>query len=335
MVSSKPRLSVVCPAFEEEACLPHFHAELATVLDTLKHEYEVEIIYVDDGSRDRTLEMVKSLARQDARVRFLSFSRNFGQQAALTAGLEIAGGDAVITMDSDLQHPPALIPQLLDKWRQGHDVVLTIRAEDKRLGVGKRLTSKLFYALMRRLSETDVRPARSDYRLISRKVVAVLARMRERQRFLRGMVQWLGFSVAEVPFHPNSRKAGASKYSFRSLLRLAGDGIFSFSAAPLRLPYYLGAASLGLGLACTLVLLAQCLWSGDSHMGIGVGLLVATHLVGGCVLLSLGVLGEYIGRIYEQVKQRPLYVLKDQSPEFAANDGRQSAELIEQHRHAA
>lgn len=329
MGSSKPKLSVVCPAFEEEACLPHFHAELAAVLDSLKPDYDAEVIYVDDGSRDRTLEVVKSLARQDARVRFLSFSRNFGQQAALTAGLEVAGGDAVITMDSDLQHPPALIPQLVEQWRQGHEVVLTIRAEDKRLGICKRLTSKLFYAVMRRLSETDVRPARSDYRLLSRKVVGVLARMRERQRFLRGLVQWLGFSVAEVPFHPNSRKAGESKYSFRSLLRLASDGIFSFSAIPLRLPYYMGAVSLGIGLALTLLILGQCLWSGEWTVGIGSALLVATHLIGGCVLLSLGVLGEYVGRIYEQVKQRPLYVLKDQSPELV------DKMHVERQRHAA
>ncbi len=331
MGSSKPKVSVVCPAFEEEACLPHFHAELAAVLDSLKHDYDAEVIYVDDGSRDQTLEVVKSLGRQDARVRYLSFSRNFGQQAALTAGLEVADGDAVVTMDSDLQHPPALIPRLLEEWRQGHDVVLTIRAEDKRLAVGKRLTSKLFYSIMGRLSETDVRPARSAYRLLSRKVVAVLARMRERQRFLRGLVQWLGFSVAEVPFQPDSRKAGESKYSFRSLLRLAGDGIFSFSAIPLRLPYYLGAISLGLGLVWTLLALGQCLWSGEWTVSIGSALLVATHLLGGCVLLSLGVLGEYVGRIYEQVKQRPLYVLKDQSPEFA---GRAQGQ-VEQHRHAA
>lgn len=317
MGSSMPKVSVVCPAFEEEACLPHFHAELAAVLDSLQPEYEAEIIYVDDGSRDGTLEVIKSLAGQDSRVRFLSFSRNFGQQAALTAGLEVASGDAVVSMDSDLQHPPALIPQLLDRWRQGHDVVLTIRAEDHRLGIGKRLTSRLFYSVMRRLSETDVRPARSDYRLLSRRVVAVLARMRERQRFLRGLVQWLGFSVAEVPFHPNCRKAGASKYSFRSLLRLAGDGIFSFSSIPLRLPYYLGAITLCVGLAWTLFMLARCLWTGDWNMGIGSALLIATHLVGGCVLISLGVLGEYVARIYEQVKERPLYVLKDQSPEFA------------------
>ncbi|MBM4071811.1 MAG: glycosyltransferase family 2 protein [Planctomycetes bacterium] len=317
MGSSRPRVSVVCPAFEEEACLPHFHAALAAVLDSLAHAYDAEIIYVDDGSRDRTLDVVKSLARQDSRVRFLSFSRNFGQQAALSAGLEVAGGDAIITMDSDLQHPPELIPQLLEQWRDGHDVVLTIRADDKRLGLGKRLTSKLFYSVMRRLSETDVRPARSDYRLLSRKVAGVLARMNERQRFLRGLVQWLGFSVAEVPFHPNSRKAGASKYSFRSLLRLAGDGIFSFSAIPLRLPYYLGAACFGVGLLATVMVLARCLWSGDWTIGIGWAVLVAMHLIGGCLLVALGVLGEYVGRIYEQVKQRPLYVLKDQSPEFA------------------
>src|SRR5262245_22676338 len=145
MAPSRPRVSIVCPAFEEEDCLPFFHQELSAVLANLDGQYDVEVIYVDDGSKDRTLEVMKSLARQDPWVRYLSFSRNFGQQAALTAGLEHATGDAVISMDCDLQHPPALIPQLLAKWREGYDVVLTIRAEDKRLGLGKRLTSRLFY----------------------------------------------------------------------------------------------------------------------------------------------------------------------------------------------
>ena len=247
MGSSKPKVSVVCPAFEEEACLPHFHAELAAVLDSLKRDYDAEIIYVDDGSRDKTLEVVKSLARQDARVRLPVLQPQFRPAGGPDGGARIAGGDAVITMDSDLQHPPELIPQLLEKWRQGHDVVLTIRAEDKRLGVGKRLTSNLFYvAHAGSARPMCVRPGRI--------IASSAARSwpcwhgcRERQRFLRGLVQWLGFSVAEVPFHPDSRKAGASKPSFRSLLRLAGDGIFSFSAIPLRLAVLPGHRQLGPG----------------------------------------------------------------------------------------
>lgn len=317
----KAKLSVVCPAFEEEACLPFFHAELASVLSRLEDKYEVEIIYVDDGSRDRTLAVVQVLARQDARVRYLSLSRNFGQQAALTAGLEYASGDAVISLDSDLQHPPALIPALVARWREGFDVVLTIREEDRRLGFGKRVTSKLFYWIMGRLSETDVRPARSDYRLLSRKAVDAVLKLGERQRFLRGLVQWIGFSVTEVPFHPDSRKAGQSKYNFRGLLKLASDGIFSFSVRPLRLPYYLGSISLVLGLLVAVIGLGQSLWTGRLAFGLGTSLLIASHLLAGCILLSLGVLGEYVGRIYEQVKQRPLYLLKDRSSEFANADG--------------
>lgn len=317
MALTRTKVSVVCPAFEEEDCLPFFHQELSAVLAGLEDQYDLEIIYVDDGSRDGTLEVIKSLARDNAGVRYLSLSRNFGQQAALTAGLEHAAGDAVITMDSDLQHPPALIPRLLAKWHEGFDVVLTVRREDKRLGLGKRLTSRLFYRLMGCLSETDVRPARSDYRLLGRNVVAALLRLRERQRFLRGMVQWLGFPTAEIAFQPDSRKAGRSKYTLRGLLKLAADGIFSFSTIPLRLPLYLGSLSLAVGLLMTLAGLGQGLWSGRWGISGWDYLLIATHLLGGCILCALGVLGEYTGRIYEQVKQRPIYLVKDHSPELA------------------
>src|SRR5262245_56141368 len=240
MTARLPKLSIVCPAYEEEEGLPFFHAELCRVLGELKDEYTFEILYVDDGSRDGTLAVLRRLTAHDPRVRFLSLSRNFGHQAALTAGLDHATGDVTISMDSDLQHPPALIPQLLDKWKQGYDVVLTIREEDKRLGLGKRLTSKLFYRVIRMMSDTDIRPAGSDFRLLSRKAVDQLKQLRERHRFLRGMVQWLGLPTAEITFTPASRKAGQSKYTFRRMLRLAGDGMFSFSIAPLRVALWLG-----------------------------------------------------------------------------------------------
>src|SRR5262245_2585165 len=239
-LAAKPLLSIVCPAYQEEDCLPYFHAELIAVLDRLSSDFGIEILYVDDGSRDGTLAILKGLADKDARVRYLSLSRNFGQQAALTAGLEHARGDLVVTMDSDLQHPPAVIPQLLAKWREGYEIVLTVREDDQRLGVTKRLTSKMFYWFLGRLSDTDIRPARSDFRLLTRKAVDGLLQMGERHRFMRGMVQWLGFSTAEVAFHPDSRKAGQTKYTARSLLNLATDALFSFSRAPLRLSFHLG-----------------------------------------------------------------------------------------------
>jgi len=317
-MTSLPKLSIVCPAYEEQEGLPLFHRALCAVLDGLASEYELEILYVDDGSKDGTLGVLKELAAADARVRFLSLSRNFGHQAALTAGLDHATGDVVISMDADLQHPPELIPTLLDKWKQGHDVVLTIREEDKRLGLGKRFTSKLFYRVIRLLSETDIRPAGSDFRLLSRKALDAFKQMRERHRFLRGMVQWLGLPTAEVPFTPNARKAGQSKYTFRRMLRLASDGIVSFSLAPLRLATYVGVLAILFSVLFTGLLVVGSVWTPDSLAGGWKWVLISLHLLGGFILVALGIVGEYVGRIYEQVKERPIYVLKHNSYETPA-----------------
>jgi dolichol-phosphate mannosyltransferase len=304
-----PTLSIVCPAYNEQEVLPRFHRELVAVLDQLGGSYRTEVIYVDDGSRDRTLETLRALAGADARVRYASFSRNFGHQAALTAGLELAQGDVVITMDSDLQHPPALIPALLEQWRAGKDVVLTIR-HDNESGLVKRHTSRWFYALMRLLSDTEIRAAAADFRLMSRRAVDALLQRREAHRFLRGMVQWLGFPAAEIPFLVQPRAAGRSKYSLRRMLTLAADGAISFSRTPLRLVMVTGLLASGLGLAATACGLGCWLARGAAEAG-WVIVLGALLLIGGAILFSLGVVGEYVGRIYEQVKARPLYVLKE------------------------
>jgi dolichol-phosphate mannosyltransferase len=311
-MSAPVLLSVVCPAFNEEEVLPRFHAELCASLAPLAREYELEILYVDDGSRDGTLEVLRRLAAGDARVRYLSFSRNFGHQAALTAGLEHARGDVVVSMDSDLQHPPALVPTLLAKWREGNDLVLTLRQDDPRLSPFKRLSSRAFYRLLRWLSDTEVRAAASDFRLTSRKALDALLRLHETHRFLRGMVNWLGFPTATVPFMPAGRAGGVSKYTLRRMLTLALDGMLSFSKVPLRLALLLGALQFVLGLAAGAYTLAQAL---GTPAGSGTGVvLTALFLVGGSVLGALGVLGEYVGRIYEQVKGRPHYLLKEMSP---------------------
>jgi dolichol-phosphate mannosyltransferase len=310
------KLSVVCPAFEEQEVLPRFHAELCRVLATLGPDYDVEILYIDDGSRDGTLDYIRSLAAADPRVRYLSFSRNFGQQSALTAGMEYARGDVLITLDSDLQHPPAVIPQLLARWREGHDVVLTLREDDPRLGLFKRMTSRAFNRVMRWLSETEVRAAASDYRLLTRKVVSALLQLHETHRFLRGMVNWLGFRTATVAFFPDLRGGGVTKYTLRRMTGLAVDAMLSFSKLPLRLSLAAGGlvTALGAGYAAT-VLLCALLGKGPTAWPYHV-LLVALLLVGGCILCGLGVVGEYVGRIYEQVKARPLYVLKEASPDL-------------------
>jgi glycosyltransferase involved in cell wall biosynthesis len=323
MTDERPLVSIVCPAFQEEEVLPLFHRELAAQLRPLEADYRFEVLYVDDGSWDGTLDIIKMLATLDARIAYLSLSRNFGHQAALTAGLEHAQGDAVISMDSDLQHPPRVLPQLLEKWRQGHDIVITIRGDDQRLSLFKRLSSKAFYRAMSLLSDTEIRLAASDFRLLSRKAVHGLLQMREQHRFVRGMVQWLGFRPAEIVFMPDERRAGQSKYTLRRMLRLAGDGLFSFSRVPLRLATYLGLLAAALGVGQAYWFAVQDFRGVESLPWSMQYLLVVTHLLGGGILCALGCLGEYVGRIHEQVKGRPVYVLKDQSPAPTAALGRQ------------
>ncbi len=323
MSAAVRKLSIVCPVYEEEAVLPRFHAELAAVLAGLRDEYEAEIIFVDDGSQDGTLDVLRRLAAADVHVRFLSLSRNFGGQAALTAGLEHASGDVVVTMDSDLQHPPAVIPRLLEQWKEGSDIVLTLRDNVYHVSRVKRLLTACFYRVMRRLCDTDVRAETSDFRLMSRKAVDAFLRLRESQRFMRGMVNWLGFPTTTITFHTGDRAAGVSKYTLRKSLALASDALLSFSRLPLRLSLAAGAAAASAGL---LVggwgALDMLLVSGPVDWGWYV--LMATVLaVGGCILLALGIVGEYVGRIYEQVKDRPIYLLKDASPELVAKSDRQ------------
>jgi polyisoprenyl-phosphate glycosyltransferase len=314
MTTTKALLSVVSPVYEEEEVLPHFHRVLGEVLDGLADEYEAEIILVDDGSRDGTLALLRQMAADDPRVRYFSFSRNFGHQAAITAGLENARGDAVVTLDCDLQHPPSLIPVLMQKWREGYDIVATVREDDRTVGLWKRLTSRVFFRLMRLLSEEEVREAASDYQLLSRKALQALLLMGETHRFLRGMVNWLGFPTATVPFRVAEREAGASKFTFGRLTGFATDALLSFSKIPLRLPFFLGAAVVFIGLLYAVYGLARVIAAGEVLEPGWITVLATLHLIGGSILCSVSLVGEYVGRIYEQVKGRPLYLLKESSP---------------------
>jgi polyisoprenyl-phosphate glycosyltransferase len=320
----RPRLSVVCPAYQEEDVLPRFHAVLVPAVAGLEAEFELELLYVDDGSRDRTLHVLRGLAAADPRVRYVSLSRNFGHQAALTAGLDHATGDAVVSLDSDLQHPPALIPVLVGKWREGYDVVLTVRGDDRRLGWFKRASSRAFYRLLGWVSTVEVRPAAADFRLLSRRAADELGRLREPHRYVRGMVQWLGFPAAEVPFEPAARQGGVSKYTLRRMLRFAADGLFSFSPAPPRLAAAGGlavtAAGWVSGVAAVLLLVPLT----DPVARVGLVLLTALHATAACGLVAAGVLGEYLARIYEQAKDRPLYLVKEASPAPVAGAARQA-----------
>ncbi|MCE9534351.1 MAG: glycosyltransferase family 2 protein [Planctomycetes bacterium] len=315
MAAKRPLVSIVCPAYNEELVLPPFHRVLLDVLADLSAEFQFEIIYVNDGSRDGTLELLKSMSARDSRVRWLSFSRNFGHQAALTAGMEHAHGDAIITMDSDLQHPPELIGSLLKKWREGFDVVLTVREEDPTLSIFKRWTSNGFYYVLRWLSDAQIPIAAADYRLLSRKALTNLVQMREVHRFLRGMVYWLGFSTAQVHYVPGQRAAGKSHYSLRKMLRLAGDGIFAFSLTPLRWLAGVGMGVLGLGIVTALGLIIAAMAGANLGSPLLSVLLVAVLMLGGSVLAGLGLVGEYVGRTFEQVKGRPVFVLESSSDE--------------------
>jgi glycosyltransferase involved in cell wall biosynthesis len=317
-MSAQPAvLSLVCPAFKEEEVLPLFHRELTAVLSGLDGTFQAEILYVDDGSPDRTLQVMKALAAQDPRVRFYSLSRNFGKEAALLAGLEQARGDLVIILDTDLQHPPRLIPTLLQKWREGFEVVLTTKEEDMNVGWVKRLTSKIFYKWMGKFSKLNFADAVADYCLLTRRAVNGLVRLREGHRFMRGMVQWLGYPTTKIQFRPDDRPAGQSKYNLFRLLALASDGMFSFSRAPLRIATWLGVLAAAMGLGHSAWLALQLL-RGSADISLAWSyLIIATHFLGGAILCCLGILGEYVGRIFEQVKDRPVYLLKDQSNEAA------------------
>jgi dolichol-phosphate mannosyltransferase len=318
MEAQRPLVSIVCPAFNEEASLPGFHRELAKALANRQDRYRFEIVYVDDGSADATPAILRALVLQDPRVRWLSLSRNFGHQAALTAGLERARGDAVVTMDSDLQHPPEVVSQLLDAWEAGYDVVLAIRADDPKLSWFKRWSSRQFYRIVRRLGHANLPEAAADFRLLTRKSLNALIGMREKSRFLRGMVHWLGFRTARIPFTPAPRHAGQSKYTLRKMFRLAGDGIFSFSVTPIRWVAGLGVACTAAGLVGGVAILTAVVLGGLSGSA-GLLALVAVQLfLAGLILTGLGVVGEYVGRAYEQVKDRPIYVVADTSEDAPA-----------------
>lgn len=310
MTSTRTLLSVVCPAFNEAQGLPVFHREVLNVLENLAEPFDLEILYVDDGSTDNTLDLLRELAKTDPRVKYISLSRNFGQQSALTAGIEHATGDIVITMDSDMQHPPSVIPQLIDEWKKGAQIVNTIRAEDMSLSRFKRWTSKIFYRMLRRMSKTEIRSAAADFRLMTRPAIFAFLRMRESHRFVRGMVQWLGFRCATVHYEPNARIAGRSSYTLRSLVSLALVGMLSFSKTPLRLPAYLGALLTLIGIGCSLWLTVGAIAGTLGNPPLWI-MLTAMNLIGGVTLLSLGVVGEYIGRIHDEVKGRPPYLLKE------------------------
>lgn len=308
MTLTPPRqtLTVVVPAYNEAAVLAQFHARLAAVLDAL--DMDAGVLYVDDGSRDATWQAIGELARADARVAALKLSRNFGKEAALTAGLDQVDADAVLVIDADLQDPPELIPDFVAKWREGFDVVYGQRlARDGETWL-KRATAAGFYRVMQRLSSTPIPPDTGDFRLMSRRALDALRGLRERQRFMKGIFAWVGFPQVALPYRRDPRHAGTSKFNYWKLWNFALEGITSFSTAPLRVATYVGLATALVAFGFGLWIVAKTLIWGNPVAGYP-SLMTVMLFLGGMQLMALGVIGEYLGRLYMESKARPLYLL--------------------------
>jgi dolichol-phosphate mannosyltransferase len=302
-----PRISVVIPVLNEAACLSKLHQELISVCDPLP--YHFEFIFVDDGSTDGSEQVLARLHAVDARVHYLLLSRNFGHQSALSAALAHASGEAVIMMDGDLQHPPQLIPTLLDRWRAGFDIVNTVRLETEEITTSKRLFSGWFYRAFNALSSVQIEPGNADFRLVSKAVASALNDLPERHRFLRGLIPWLGFPQTRVEFKAPARWAGRSKYTFTRNIRLALEGLTAFNFYPLRTASAVGGLTMISSLAAGLISLTLY-WLGAGSAAGWTALAACAGFVVGGQFLALGILGEYVGRILEQVKGRPLYIVR-------------------------
>jgi dolichol-phosphate mannosyltransferase len=298
-------VSIVIPIYNERETLHELYQHLNRVLEPVGKPYE--FIFVNDGSQDDSLEILRALHSKDSRVKFINLSRNFGHQIAISAGIDFAGGQAVIVMDGDLQDPPEAIPLLIEKWYEGYDVVYVIREKRQGIGLIKLTAYRLFYRIIRNLTNINIPLDAGDFRLMSRRVVDVLKSMPERNRFVRGLSSWVGFKQMGISYPRPPRFAGKTKYSWRKLVQLAFDGITSFSFAPLQLATYLGFAVSGLCLIYALYAMYVKLATGEPPHG-WTSLMVAIMFLGGAQLITLGIMGEYLGRIFDEVKRRPTYV---------------------------
>jgi glycosyltransferase involved in cell wall biosynthesis len=302
-------LSIVVPCYNEDAVLPELHRRLTTVFEQIQNA-RVELIYTDDGSHDRTPEILRELQANDPRVRVITLSRNFGHQIAVTAGLEHATGNAIVIIDADLQDPPEVIPEMIQRWQDGYQVVYGMRAKRAGETTFKLWTAKAFYRLINRLSEIEIPLDVGDFRLLDRKVVDVLLAMPERDRFLRGMVSWIGFKQIAVIYDRAPRGAGESKYPLMKMLRFAVDSVISFSFVPLRLAIWVGFGAIAASFAGIVYALVIRLYTTDWVRG-WASIFTALLFLGGVQLITLGIVGEYVGRIYAEVKLRPLYVVRE------------------------
>jgi polyisoprenyl-phosphate glycosyltransferase len=303
------KIDLVIPVFNEEGVIEQIHSRIRAVVDRLPHEFH--FLYVDDGSEDGTVASLRSIAEADPRVTFLQLSRNFGHQAALTAGIDHATGDIVISMDGDGQHPPEMLPQMIDLVRQGYDIVQAQRVAESKPSFFKTLTSDTFYRILNTISGTQIVAGAADFRAMSRQAVDALKAMPEFHRFLRGMISWMGYPSVILPYHQPQRVAGRSKYSLGKMFRLASDAIFSFSLIPL----YIGLSSGLVFFAMAFVQLTYVLilWiTGETERVVaGWSSLMGVLLIAsGIIMILLGFIGVYVGYIFQEVKRRPVYLLK-------------------------
>jgi len=306
-VETPPTYSIVVPIHNEQETLHELQRRLADVITRL--DGEAEVLFVDDGSTDMSYPLMLELHRGDPRFKVVQLARNFGHQLAITAGIDLASGDAVVVMDGDLQHPPELLPELAERWREGYDVVYGVMTERPE-GRLKRHTARVFYRLLRKLSNIDIPAAAGDFRLADRRVVEAFRAMPERNRFVRGMFAWLGFRQIAVPYAAPERFAGRSKYTLPKMIRLATDGLVSFSTRPLRLALDLGFAVAALSFLFGIASLISK-FAGTFLVPGWLTIVLVTSFIGGIQLMVVGVVGEYVGRIYDEVKARPLYLVRE------------------------
>lgn len=312
-----PTFTVIGPVYNEVDSVRAFYERVRHVMESLGEAWE--LVLVDDGSTDGSSETIRDLAFEDMHVRPLLFSRNFGHQIAVTAGLDYSQGQAVVIIDTDLQDPPELIAELADKWREGYEVVYAVRTEREGESWFKRKTAAAFYRIINRITDVEIPVDAGDFRLLDRKVVEALKKMREQHRFPRAMTAWVGFRQIGVPYKRSARQAGETKYPFRKMLRLAINAVTGFSYFPLQLATYFGFVSAALAiLAIPIVIYIRL--AGRADLAGQATTLIAVLFLGGVQLISLGILGEYVGRLYDEAKDRPLYVLREEPEEVTETE---------------
>lgn len=309
MNSNSFKISVVIPILNEEG---NVAISTEKLIEVMKIYYDYEIIFVDDGSKDNTLSIIKDSRKANDKIHYLSFSRNFGHQNALRAGLDYATGDCVISMDGDLQHPPELIPAMIEKWEEGYDIIYTLRKDDPKIFLFKRFTTWLFYKIMNMFSDINIEQGTADFRLLDKNVVEVFRKLEEDSLFFRGMVKWLGFRQHGIEYMPSDRFSGKSKYSKSKMLKFALSGITSFSVKPLHISTFIGlliafSAFLYGGYALFIKLFT------DKSIEGWTSVLVSVLFIGGIQLIMIGILGEYIGKLFIESKKRPNYIIRDKS----------------------